>query len=146
MTTITQVYWTCFSMIFIEHIRKFTLAILDTSKAFLVTLWTKNINFATKRRHHRQKHRFSCTGQFWDLCSFRLAVFFSDSEPGISTSLVLTYTKLSSFITIYILKVFYIGVCSYSFIAWFIEHFIPKSMAQTIFFMAVDSIFWLMKW
>ena len=46
--------------------------------------------------------------------------FFSYSEPKISTSVALTYTKLSSFIPIYIPKVLGEGFVHISFRAWFI--------------------------
>ena len=63
--------------------------------------------------------------------------------PTISTSVALIYTKLSSFIPIYILKVVTEGFIYISFIAWFIQHVIPENMVKIVFFMAV-SIFWFL--
>ena len=53
--------------------------------------------------------------------------FFSYSGPKIFTSAALIYTKLSSFIPIYIMKI------------------LTEGFVQ-LFYMAVDSIFWLLEW
>ena len=57
--------------------------------------------------------------------------FFSYSEPNISTSVALTYTKT---IPIYILKVLTEGFVHILFRAGFIWHFIPKNRANIYFF------------
>ena len=56
--------------------------------------------------------------------------FFLYSEPKICTSAELPDTEFSSFILVYILKVFTKGFVHISLIAWFIEHFVPKNMAK----------------
>ena len=61
--------------------------------------------------------------------------FFSNSETKISTSAALTYTKLSSLIPIYILKVFTEGFVHISFRAWFIEYFIHQKQGKSSFFL-----------
>ena len=53
--------------------------------------------------------------------------FFSESEPKISSSVAF---MLSSFIPVYILKVFTEGFVHISFIAWYIERLVHKNRAK----------------
>ena len=66
--------------------------------------------------------------------------FISYSNPQISTSAELTHTKLSSFISLYIQKVFTEGFVHKSFIAWFIERLVHKNMAK-MFFLCLVAMF-----
>ena len=55
---------------------------------------------------------------------------FSPPESETSTSAALTFTKLSSFAPISVMKVFTGSFVLKSFTVWFIEHFIPTSCKE----------------
>ncbi len=62
-----------------------------------------------------------------------------------STSAAHTYTNLYSFIPIYILIVFYRGLCIYNLPD--LCYFIPKNMVKMyVFSLDVDSVFLFMEW
>ena len=104
------------------------------------------ISFVSATNHERTRRDLMLsTKSHWLVSIFKGCFlkmsFFSNSEPKISTSAALTYTKLSSLIPLYILKVFTEGFVHISFRAWFIEHFFPKNRAKIDFFLWLVTIF-----
>ncbi len=61
-------------------------------------------------------------------------------------SAALIYTKLYSFIHIYVLMAFNWGVCSYIIRLILCNILFLKNMVKNVFFLVVDNIFWFMEW